>query len=96
MSTVNVRSIDALEELQASLSRYADQSQTALAAVPREVATKLSADIGRALASPDVVQRLKDAGAEAAPTTAEQFGQLLKAEIAKWGKVVKTAGITAD
>jgi tripartite-type tricarboxylate transporter receptor subunit TctC len=66
------------------------------AAVPREVAAKLSADIGRALASPDVVQRLKDAGAEAAPTTAEQFGQLLKAEIAKWGKVVKTAGITAD
>jgi len=37
MSTVNVRSIDALEELQASLSRYADQSQTALAAVQREV-----------------------------------------------------------
>jgi len=37
MSTVNVRSIDALEELQASLIRYADQSQTTLEAVQREV-----------------------------------------------------------
>ncbi len=37
MSTVNVRSIDTLEELQASLNRYADQSQTTLEAVQREV-----------------------------------------------------------
>ncbi len=37
MSTVNVRSIDALEELQASLIRYTDQSQTTLEVVQREV-----------------------------------------------------------
>lgn len=37
MSTVNVRSIDALEELQAGLIRYADQAQTTLDAAQREV-----------------------------------------------------------
>ncbi len=37
MSTVNVRSIDALEELQTSLIRYADQTQTTLEVVQREV-----------------------------------------------------------
>lgn len=37
MSTVNVRSIDALEELQTALIRYADQTQATLDAVQREV-----------------------------------------------------------
>lgn len=37
MSTVNVRSIDALEELQTALIRYADQAQATLDAVQREV-----------------------------------------------------------
>jgi tripartite-type tricarboxylate transporter receptor subunit TctC len=32
-------------------------------------------------------------GAEASPTTPEEFGRFWKAEIAKWGKVIKTAGI---
>jgi hypothetical protein len=42
MSTVNVRSIDALEELQTSLTRYADQTQTTLEAVQREVQRTLN------------------------------------------------------
>lgn len=75
---------------------YSWAAFVAPAGVPRDVAARLSADIGRALASPDVAQRLKDAGAEAAPTTAEGMGQLLKAEIGKWARVVKAANITAD
>ena len=30
------------------------------------------------------------------PTTPEQFGQILRTEILKWGKVVKAANIQAD
>lgn len=41
MSTVTVRSIDALEELQTSLIRYADQAQTTLDAIQREVQATL-------------------------------------------------------
>ena len=39
-------------------------------------------------------QRLLDAGAEAAPGTQQQMRDFLHAEIAKWARVIKTAGIT--
>jgi len=60
------------------------------------VAAKLSADLQRALALPDVKARLHDAGAEAAPNSADAFGRFISAEIAKWTKVVRTKNITAD
>lgn len=41
-------------------------------------------------------QRLLQSGAEAMGTTAEQFGTILKNEIAKWGKVVRQANIQPD
>ena len=66
------------------------------AAVPKDVAAKLSADIARALALPDVKARLHDAGAEPAPSSPEAFGQFLAAELAKWGRVVKAGNIQAD
>ncbi len=66
------------------------------AAVPKDVAAKLSADIARVLALPDVKARLHDAGAEPAPSSPEAFGQFLAAELAKWGRVVKAGNIQAD
>jgi tripartite-type tricarboxylate transporter receptor subunit TctC len=53
-------------------------------------------DIGKALALPEVKQRLLEAGAEARPTTSDEFGRILNAEITKWGKVVKAANIQPD
>ena len=66
------------------------------AATPKDVAAKLSADIARVLALPDVKARLHDAGAEAAPNSPEVFGRFLSTEIAKWGRVVKAGNIQAD
>jgi tripartite-type tricarboxylate transporter receptor subunit TctC len=66
------------------------------AGTPKEIVAKLSADIGKMLAQPDVKQRLFDAGAEAKPTTGEEFGKILNAEIVKWTKVVKAANIQPD
>ncbi len=66
------------------------------AATPKDVAAKLSADIARVLAMPDVKARLHDAGAEPAPSSAEAFGRFLSAELAKWGRVVKAGNIQAD
>jgi tripartite-type tricarboxylate transporter receptor subunit TctC len=63
---------------------------------PPAIVSRLSADIGRALADPEVKRRLYEAGAEAAPTTAEGFGRMLAEELEKWNKVVKTANIQAD
>jgi len=57
---------------------------------------RLSADIGKVLNQPEVKQKLFDAGAEAMPTTPDQFAKILRSEIVKWGKVVKAANIQAD
>jgi len=66
------------------------------AGTPKEVVAKLSADLQRVLALPDVKARLHDVGAEAAPSAPEAFGRFISAEISKWTKVVRTKNITAD
>jgi tripartite-type tricarboxylate transporter receptor subunit TctC len=66
------------------------------AGVPQPVLAKLRADAAKVLAQPDTQQRLAEQGIEVAETSPEQFAEFVKAEIAKWAKVVKEAGITAD
>lgn len=66
------------------------------AGVPRDVVTKLNGVIGASLKSPDVVQRLSALGYEPLGGTAEQFAATIKSDIAKYAKIVKSAGIKAD
>jgi tripartite-type tricarboxylate transporter receptor subunit TctC len=75
---------------------YSWAGVVAPAGTPAPIVAKLNADITKALSQPDVKKRLFEEGAEAMPTTPEQFGKMLKAEIAKWTKVVKDANIKAD
>jgi tripartite-type tricarboxylate transporter receptor subunit TctC len=49
-----------------------------------------------ALASPDMRQRLAALGGEAVGLPPEQFGPMIKQEIAKWAKVVKDAGVRPE
>jgi tripartite-type tricarboxylate transporter receptor subunit TctC len=57
---------------------------------------KLNADIARVLALADVREKLGALGFELSPTTPAQFGEMIKREIAKVGKVVKEANIRVD
>jgi tripartite-type tricarboxylate transporter receptor subunit TctC len=66
------------------------------AGTPKEIVAKVNADIVKALSDAEVRKRLLEAGAEAAPGTPDQFGAFVKAEIAKWAKVVQDANIKAD
>ena len=75
---------------------YSWAANVAPAGTPADIVARLSADIGKVLNQPNVKQRRFDAGAEAMPTTPGQFGQILRTEILKWGKVVKAANIQAD
>jgi tripartite-type tricarboxylate transporter receptor subunit TctC len=63
------------------------------AATPKEVVAKISAETARILQLPDVKSRLTELGAEPVGGTPEQFGAHIKAEIAKWGKVIKEANV---
>lgn len=61
-----------------------------------EVSVRLNRAFTEALASPDVKARLATLMAEPSPTTPEQFAAFVRAENAKYEKVVKTTGARAD
>jgi len=62
----------------------------------RSLVERINADLNRAVSAPETVKRLSDAGIEAAPGTSEFFTEFARVENAKWAKVVKDAGVTAD
>jgi tripartite-type tricarboxylate transporter receptor subunit TctC len=64
--------------------------------VPREVVARLNAAIVAALKSPEVAARLDQLGYEPIGDAAEQFAATIRADIAKYAKVIKAAGIRAD
>lgn len=66
------------------------------AATPKDVIARLNSELIRILRTPDIAERLNSMAAEPAPGTPEQFGSFLRAEIDKWAKVVKAAGIKAE
>lgn len=63
---------------------------------PIRIIMKLNQEIGRMLALPEVREKLLNIGMEPESATSEQFSAFIRAEIAKWAKVVKTAGIRIE
>lgn len=66
------------------------------AATPKEIITKLNTEIVKILRMPDVKERLSTQGTELVGSTPEEFDAHIKREIAKWGKVIKDAGIPIE
>jgi tripartite-type tricarboxylate transporter receptor subunit TctC len=67
------------------------------AGTPKEIVTRLYADISRALAVDELIQSLNTFGLEPAPSgSPEEFAAFLQSEISKWAKVVKASGAKAD
>lgn len=60
------------------------------------VVARLHREIVSALRSPEMRDRLTTEGSEAVPTTPGEFAKFIAAEIAKWAKVVKDAGVKAE
>lgn len=63
------------------------------AGTPAAILSRLSADIGRVIASPDARALLEAQGAHPAGGSPREFREFLQSEIAKWAKVIKAAGI---
>lgn len=66
------------------------------AGTPREIVTRLHTEIVRALQSADVRERLAGDGADPVGSSPEEFAVFLRAETAKWAKVVRNAGIQPE
>jgi len=66
------------------------------AGTPKAIITRLNAEINAALKLPDVRSKLEAAGIEIQGGTPQAYAALIKSDLAKWSKVIKTAGIVAE
>jgi tripartite-type tricarboxylate transporter receptor subunit TctC len=63
---------------------------------PKDVIARLNTEYAKAIADPNVHQKLVDAGIEPVTSTPEQMAAYLKSETAKWAQVVKQADIRVE
>jgi tripartite-type tricarboxylate transporter receptor subunit TctC len=66
------------------------------AGTPEPVVERLNAAIRAAFADPAVATRLEQEGAEVWTSTPAEFRALIEAEIARWGALIRRAGIRAE
>jgi tripartite-type tricarboxylate transporter receptor subunit TctC len=66
------------------------------AGTPKAIVGKLNADTRKALADADVKKRFADLGVEAVSSTPAQFDKFIKAEMAKYAKLIKEANIKVN
>ena len=66
------------------------------AELPREIVLKLQSEVVRALKVPELRAKLVQQGADPVGSTPEEFAAYMRAETAKWAKVVKASGATAQ
>ena len=66
------------------------------AALPADLRTRLNVDIAAILGDADLKARLAKLGAEPGPMSVDEFASFVQREIAKWAKVVKESGASAD
>ena len=66
------------------------------AGTPQAVVRKLNADTVKALADPEVKKKFADLGVEAVSSTPAQFDKFIKAEMAKYAKLIKEANIKVN
>lgn len=85
--------------IEAGLAGFEVTSWQAVAApkdTPREIVATLNGAIVKALRAADVQERMRNIGFDVVAGTPEQFGEFMRAEIARWRKVVETSGIKPE
>lgn len=65
-------------------------------ATPRDIVMRVNATLVESLNAPRVKETLAASGADAAAGSPEMLARFLESEIAKWGKVVRAAGVKAE
>jgi len=66
------------------------------AGTPREIIDRLSTQIAKVMAIPEIREKLVSQGLEPFVSSADQFAALIKADIAKYAKIIKTANISFE
>ena len=102
LATTGAKRLAVVAELptiaEAGLPGYENSSWSAVgapSATPATIINRLSKEFSAILADPEIQKRHADVGAQIIASTPEQFHAYLKAEVLKFGKLVKAAGIKA-
>ena len=66
------------------------------AGTPQDLVNRINSEITRALAAPDVKERLEQLGMEWKPNSSGEFAAFLREEVPKWAKAVRDSGAKAD
>ena len=66
------------------------------AGTPQEIVNRMSAEVAKAVAAGDIKGRFEAIGIDPVGNTPQQAGKFLADEIAKWSKVITTAGVKAE
>lgn len=63
---------------------------------PQPIINRLSGEVAKVMHSPDMKQRFEQLGIEPVGSTPAEAGKFLENEVAKWAKVITTAGVKAE
>ena len=66
------------------------------AKTPKEIVTRLHAEVTRILHQPETRERFAGDGADPVGNTPEEFGRFIQSELVKWAKVARDAGIKPE
>ncbi len=66
------------------------------AGTPKDITARLHREIAAAMAAPDLVRQMADAGIEVRLSSPQEFAALIRTDMAKWAGVVKSADVKLD
>ena len=66
------------------------------AATPRDIVARINTELNKSLGVPEVRERMLALGTDPVGGSAEEFGAMLKVELAKWAKAVKISGAKVE
>jgi tripartite-type tricarboxylate transporter receptor subunit TctC len=66
------------------------------AGIPRPIVDKISADIAAAERTDDFKRRMQELVVEPVASTPDEFDRFIRADVAKWEKIIRAAGISIE
>jgi tripartite-type tricarboxylate transporter receptor subunit TctC len=96
LSPQRVSGYPVVAETVPSVSALSIVGLVAAGGTPRALVQKISDDIGKAVRSSDLTERMTQLGMEPVGSTPGEFEALIRSEIKKWAPVVKISGAKAD
>jgi len=66
------------------------------AGTPKAIVNRIATEVTAILRAPEMSKRLIEMGADPMGGTPEEFGRLIRSEVARFGKAVKASGAKAD